>query len=287
MAIDPPWRLDPWQNIKGVGWGGGGKIAVLELQYDTTGSPPVMELYDLPYDVFGSSVFNPLSTLKVMGDTLPNPPDVEQTITPAMRRLLLWSYPFWASSTTSSHTGIVTIIDWGRWNISNRWWADAANADDAIAIILPTFIELYGREPDPGELWAELDLRYPYTSHEEEVTTITNTQKGSALIFFPIGKISALIEAAKPPPPVGSPPVLPSPFEFKVKVTFDFRCSWLARLSTYKDKNDFPATEKNEAQWDRSTTLDEVETSRAEENGTNTLEYSIDMGTEYITATYS
>ena len=38
MTVDPPWRLDPHQNIVGVGWGGG-KVLVLANDYGADALP--------------------------------------------------------------------------------------------------------------------------------------------------------------------------------------------------------------------------------------------------------
>jgi hypothetical protein len=94
--VDPPWRLDPFQNIVGVGWGKGGDYLAIKFELQASGGSggifPEVHFADLiftdaPPDLFADHIN--------IGDVVDSPGvDIETTPTPEMiAHIYLWCIP--------------------------------------------------------------------------------------------------------------------------------------------------------------------------------------------------
>jgi len=101
IGFDPPWRLDPHQNIVNVGWGGGPHILAIVASglyfADQEGSPPVSDYsVGITLDTFGGGfvtheILKSQFLLARAGAAPPEPP-IEQEVTDEM----LAYYAAWA-----------------------------------------------------------------------------------------------------------------------------------------------------------------------------------------------
>jgi hypothetical protein len=239
MAIDPPWRLDPHQNIVGVGWGGA--IATLVLSIDYAGPNEFGDTPALSGLPFGTT-FNLLTRIGAPGIT-----PITNPITGAMlAHEYMWSRPPWSDQHSESTTYEATVVDEAIWN----GWAygggsplggvrvpyhDGVPDQDVLQQAIDGWVEGYGIPADQI-YW----IIWEVTASHTELQTISSYYfSARAIVFFNLGKIKELLSPSR-------------------RLTFQIATGgsssttyygWSIGVGTWKGKRDFPSDAQCNPSW--------------------------------------
>lgn len=239
MALDPPWRLDPHQNIVGVGWGGA--IATLALSIDYAGPNEFGDTPNLSGLPFGTT-FNLLTRIGAPGIT-----PITDPITGAMlAHEYMWSRAPWSDQHSESTTYEATVVDEAIWN----GWAYGGGSplggvrvpyhngvpdQDVLQQAIDGWVEGYGIPADQI-YW----IIWEVTASHTELQTITSYYfSARAIVFFNLGKIKELL----------SPPR---------RLTFQIATGgsssttyygWSIGVGTWKGKREFPSDAQCNPTW--------------------------------------
>ena len=190
MAIDPPWRLDPLQNIVGVGWGGGN---VLALRIDTdvnNHTPRLTTIENLQFT--GSLIDAYAETINEHDDHVP-PPDIVNPMDGDMRaHTFMWNRPPYKLDTSgdeSSHTWKAIVF----MNLSRiRSFLDATDPEYVFTIHFPAS----EHHTEGGTVyWAFADpFGNPFEYYQEHPTTtgaVIDAEGHTGVVTTPIAFGSA------------------------------------------------------------------------------------------------
>jgi hypothetical protein len=239
MAPDPPWRLDPHQNIVGVGWGGA--IATLILSIDYAGPNEFSDTPALSGLPFGTT-FNLLTRIGAPGIT-----PITEPITGAMlAHEYMWSRAPWSDQHSESHTYEATVVDEAIWN----GWAygggsplggvrvpyhDGVPDQDVLQQAIDGWVEGYGIPADQI-YW----IIWEVTASHTELQTINQFfYSARAIVFFNLGKIKELLSPSR-------------------RLTFQIATGgspsttyygWSIGVGTWKGKRDFPSDVQCNPTW--------------------------------------
>jgi hypothetical protein len=239
MAPDPPWRLDPHQNIVGVGWGGA--IATLVLSIDYAGPNEFSDtpaLTGLPFGI----TFNLLTRIGAPGIT-----PIADPITGAMlAHEYMWSRAPWSEQHSESQTYEATVVDEAIWN----GWAYGGGSplggvrvpyhngvpdQDVLQQAIDGWVEGYGIPADQI-YW----IIWEVTASHTELQTITSYYLSArAIVLFNLGKIKELLSPTR-------------------RLTFQIATGgsssttyygWSIGVGTWKGKRDFPSDAQCNPTW--------------------------------------
>lgn len=239
MALDPPWRLDPHQNIVGVGWGG--NIATLVFYLDYVGDADFSDTPALSGLPFGTT-YNLLTTI--------GSPGIAPIVNPFSGEMLaqeyMWSGAPWVDSHTETTTHEVTIVDEAIWT---GWVYGGGSPLGSVRV------PYHGGVPDQDVLQAAIDgwvegygipadqiywiIWQVTASHTETQTISTYYYTAHAIVFFNLGLIKGLISPSR-------------------ALTFEIATAgapsttyygWSIAIGTWKDKRDFPSDDQCNPAW--------------------------------------
>jgi len=240
MALDPPTRLDPHQNIVEVGWGAA-KIAALVLSIDYAGGDAFSDTPLLSGLPFGTD-FNLLAQIGFPGAT----PIVNPFSSAMLAQEYMWSRPPWSDQHSESHTYEATVVDEAIWN----GWAygggsplggvrvpyhDGVPDQDVLQQAIDGWVEGYGIPADQI-YW----IIWEVTASHTELQTINQFfYSAHAIVFFNLGRIKELISPSR-------------------SLTFAIATAgassstyyrWALDFGTYKGTRDFPSDAQCNPSW--------------------------------------
>lgn len=240
MAIDPPWRLDPHENIVGVGWGGA-RIATLVLSIEYAGGDAFSDTPLLTGVPFGTS-YNLLTRIGAPGDV----PIVDPISNAMLAHEFMWSRPPWSDSHTESHTYEATVVDEAIWN----GWAYGGGSplggvrvpyhngvpdQDVLQQAIDGWVEGYGIPADQI-YWIIWEVT---ASHTESQTINQFFYTARSIVFFNLSRIKELISPSRS-------------LTFAIAtagVSSRTYYRWALGLSTYQGTRDFPSDPQNNPTW--------------------------------------
>lgn len=239
MAVDPPWRLDPHQNIVGVGWSGA--IATLVLSIDYAGPNEFSDTPALSGLPFGTT-FNLLTRIGAPGIT-----PITEPITGVMLAYeYMWSRVPWSDLHSESTTYEATVVDeaiWYGWAYGGGSplgsvrvpYHDGVPDQGVLQQAIDGWAAGYGISPDDiylvtGEVTA---------SHTETQTISTYYFSAHALVFLNLGKIKGLITPSRLLTFAVATGPAPSSASYR----------WALGLATFKGKRDFPSDAQCNPTW--------------------------------------
>ena len=231
MPLSKPVRLDPFQRIVNVGWGGV-DILVLEFSYERNGPRPGFALRGLP---FTSTTYDLFDSVIVNNDGAGNPTPANPITNDMLKFLRLWNRPPYFRTIEGSNRGNAILF----FNL-RKIRAGFPQGEDIFTFEITTPATTSGRTETgtsyfvwlPFVSWEEA-LEHPglwidsiWGTAAEAEARLSNLSGGG-------GQSSAYVIRAEP-------------FE----TTIPDSMSWDMQATTYRKKTNFPTDAQNRPDWD-------------------------------------
>lgn len=239
MIPSKPIRLDPFQRIVNVGWGGV-DILVLEFSYERNGQRPTFTLRDLP---FTSTTYNLFDSVIVNNDGMGNPTPGNPITQDMLKYLRLWNRPpYLASSEGGTNGNAILFFNLRKIRASLPQGATAFTfkiATPASVPITTSGVEYWVWSNAFGASSLEENEAHPFTTGDPR--------------FPPFGIITIPTAFGTPEDAAAFATLFVAPQMFVTSRPFSYThpdgLRWVLRASTYRKRTDFPTQSNNSPDW--------------------------------------
>ena len=231
MPLSKPVRLDPYQRIVNVGWGGA-DILVLEFRYQRNGPRPAFTLRDLP---FTSTTYDLFDSVIVNNDGARSPTPGNPITNDMLKFLRLWNRPPYFRTIEGSSRGNAILF----FNL-RKIRAGLPRGASTFTLKIDTPGTTGGRTETETTYYVWL----PFVSWEEALEhpglwidsvwgTAAEAEARLSNLSGGGGQSSAYVIRAEP-------------FSYEIPDTL----SWDLQATTYRKQRDFPVDAQNRPDWD-------------------------------------
>jgi hypothetical protein len=256
VAIDPPWRLDPFKNIVGVGWGGGN---VLVLRIDTIvnfrHAPRFTSIDNL--DFTGSLIDAYANVINEHDAHAPAPTIVNPMSADMRAHEFMWSRPPYKLDSEAGHTWKALVF----LNLSRiRSFLDSSDPTYSFLIQFPagehipngtTYFAFFNFGTLDWDTANEFPLLVPVFFTEEQRDNNTPVVTSNVQAFGSAADRDFFISLQSDP--------WGSHDEPDTGPELNDGLQWRVRGFTYRKRNDFPALSDNTPTWDEGTAIGSAE----------------------------
>jgi len=279
MPLSKPVRLDPYQRIVNIGWGGV-DILVLEFSYQRNGPRPAFALLDLP---FTSTSYGLFDSVIVNNDGAGNPTPVNPITNDMLKFLRLWNRPPYSTKIEGSNRGNAILF----FNL-RKIRASLPQIENTFTFKIATPasspITTIG-----VEYWCWSDAFGAGSLEENEANPFTTGDPR----FPPFGVITIPTAFATAGEASAFAALFIAPEMFvtsrAVSHTRPDGLSWDLRVSSYRKRTNFPTAPDNSPEWDLDDAVDGTVQSAASSSDSTIPAYliTVQVGTRTLAVTSS
>lgn len=273
MPLSEPVRLDPYQRIVNVGWGGV-DILVLEFSYRRNGPRPAFTLRDLP---FASTTYDLFDSVIVNNDGEGNPAPGDPITQDMLKSLRLWNRPPYFRTIEGSNRGHAILF----FNL-RKIRATLQQSENAFTFKVATPVS----SPITTigvEYWCWSDAFGAGSLEENEENPFTTGDPR----FPPFGVITIPTAFATAGEANAFAALFIAPEMFvtsrAVSHTRPDGLGWDLRVSSYRKRTNFPTAPDNSPEWDLDDAVDGTVQSAAGSSETIIPAYLVTVQVDFRT----